>query len=89
MKLLKCNKCGKVSEPFENNNSPQEWKQIYIFISRGGTASRKNYDICSECREKLGIPEDYHDGEKHIQENLLDLLEEIANYVAHDVMTGN
>lgn len=69
MKLIKCDKCGVISE----QSDPPTWVTLQYQIQFGQDVS---YHLCPTCREALGIPET--DYKKHVGDELLDLLNEIV-----------
>lgn len=73
MIVLKCDKCGRLSEPSEKEYGIKGFVRIRLNIgSYGGTIRH----LCDECRKKLGLPEEK--AEDAIGERLIDILSEIA-----------
>lgn len=77
MIIHKCDRCGKTSEQKKGVQAklPGDWFKIRFNVSGYGVLS-SHYEICSDCRIALKIPE--KDPDTHVGDQLIEIIEEIA-----------
>ena len=77
MIIYKCDKCGKTTETKKGKRNPS-CPEGWFTLIHGQYSTGVEYHICPDCRESLGIPEDYNKACEHVGDQLLEILTEIV-----------
>lgn len=74
MFVFKCDKCGKLSEPQEKNLLMDNWETITYSTYCGSVIKH----LCPDCATALKIPREVRGKTKLMENNLIEILSEIA-----------
>ena len=78
MIIHRCEKCGKLAEQEKGRDDRISTPTGWYTITHGKYSSGMAYDVCDDCRKSLGIPEKWPENNKHVGEQLLELIGEIV-----------